>query len=104
MDLDAIRDALNAINANLNRRNRPAGMGDRRQIRCFGCQGFGHVKSECPTWRKSGGSQRDNRFGGNRKKHSLNSIASAGAQRQAGPSLGHLIDLETEDEDVINEP
>ncbi|KAG1393183.1 hypothetical protein G6F60_011646 [Rhizopus arrhizus] len=99
MDLDTIRDALNAINANLNRRNRPAGMGDRRQIRCFGCQGFGHVKSECPTWRKSGGSQRDNRFGGNRKKHSLNSIASAGAQRQAGPSLGHLIDLETEDED-----
>ncbi|KAG1277623.1 hypothetical protein G6F64_014714 [Rhizopus arrhizus] len=41
----------------------------RQQVRCFGCQGYGHIKSECPTWRKNGS---DNRRGGRFARNNMN--------------------------------
>ncbi|KAG1037188.1 hypothetical protein G6F43_012913 [Rhizopus delemar] len=60
MDLDSIRQVLNAISTAFNGNGR---------------KNFGrHVKSECPTWRKSGNSRRVAGSGTSRQRHTLNSV------------------------------
>ncbi|KAG1018939.1 hypothetical protein G6F25_013661 [Rhizopus arrhizus] len=76
MDLDSIRQVLNAISTALNGKGRKGferSNNGRRQIRCYGCQGIGHVKSECPTWRKAGNS-RTAGSGSSRQRRTINCI------------------------------
>ncbi|KAG1275682.1 hypothetical protein G6F66_012724 [Rhizopus arrhizus] len=83
-----------------NRRSRPVQKGNRSQVQCFGCQGFGHYKSECPTWKKhSPSSQKGFRRQPNRNHRSLNTIFSTlsrGATVRSAPAVGDLVDLHSD--------
>lgn len=72
MDLDAIRDLVNAIRGvsggrrNFNAGNKPNN--NNANIQCYNCQGWGHMRGECPSPRNSSrGSGK--RFGGSFNKH-----------------------------------
>lgn len=57
MDLDAIRELVNAINGGRGgRRNFNAGNKPRNNsnIKCYNCQGWGHMQGECPSPRING--------------------------------------------------
>ncbi|EIE77983.1 hypothetical protein G6F46_012499 [Rhizopus delemar] len=90
MDLDTIRQALNAMAySRSNRRTRSSYQQGRQQVRCFGCQGYGHIKSECPTWRKNGlDNRRGGRFTSNNKNGHLNSVVPVKNQSSQAP-LSH---------------
>ncbi|KAG0865855.1 hypothetical protein G6F15_012815 [Rhizopus arrhizus] len=74
--------------------------GNRSQVQCFGCQGFGHYKSECPTWKKhSPSSQKGFRRQPNGNHRSLNTIFSTlsrGATVRSAPAVGDLVDLHSD--------
>ncbi|KAG1146457.1 hypothetical protein G6F37_011963 [Rhizopus arrhizus] len=89
MDLDTIRQALNAIAYSRSNRNmRSSYQQGRQQVRCFGCQGYGHIKSECPTWRKNGS---DNRRGGRFTRNNMNIIESTKKPRSPNTTLSRII-------------
>ncbi|OAD01612.1 CCHC-type zinc finger transcription factor [Mucor lusitanicus CBS 277.49] len=73
MDLDAIRELVNAINGSRGgRRNFNAGNKPRNNsnIKCYNCQGWGHTQGECPSPRvngRGGGKRYGGSFGN--KKH-----------------------------------
>lgn len=73
MDLDAIRDLVNAIRGiSGGRRNYNAGNksnnNNNTNIQCYNCQGWGHMRGECPSPRNSGRGG-GKRFGGSFNKH-----------------------------------
>ncbi|KAG2196844.1 hypothetical protein INT46_005471 [Mucor plumbeus] len=78
MDLDVIRDLVNALSNGHNKRissgndcrNINNGNTSRNytNIKCYNCQGWSHTQGECPSPRSSGrGGNR--RFGGFSNKH-----------------------------------
>ncbi|KAG0741236.1 hypothetical protein G6F22_005145 [Rhizopus arrhizus] len=79
MDLDSIQHAINVLSKayRFNRKENNLGNHNtsRQQVRCYGCQGMGHMKNECPTWRKSGRRFRQGFQSNNgRKQQSLNNM------------------------------
>lgn len=78
MDLDAVRELVNAINGRPSRRmNVPSGSNRRNfnhgsparatNVQCYNCQGWGHMQGECPSPRTNRGSNR--RAGASFNKH-----------------------------------
>ncbi|KAG1468527.1 hypothetical protein G6F56_003781 [Rhizopus delemar] len=98
MDLDAIRAALNAIGLSRSKNSRwSAPPKEGKKVRCYGCNGYGHIKRECPTWIKNGaGNRRGDRYGNeasqNKSYDRLNAVFHTNHQEQASRSK-NLIDL-----------
>jgi hypothetical protein len=73
MDLDAIRELVNAIrgdNSGGRRNLNAAGYkshNNNANIQCYNCQGWGHMRGECPSPRNKG--RGNKRFGGSFNKH-----------------------------------
>ncbi|KAG1533824.1 hypothetical protein G6F51_012420 [Rhizopus arrhizus] len=88
MDLDSIQHAINVLSKayRFNRKENNSGnrSTSRQQVRCYGCQGVGHMKNECPTWRKSGRRFRQGFQSNNgRKQQSLNNMETVNQDNKA---------------------
>lgn len=99
MDLDVLRQALNAIGYPRSSKG-PRWSGppkEGRKIRCYGCNGYGHIKRECPTWVKNSagnrrGDRNTNEASYNKPFQKLNTISYSTQQEQA-PRSQSLMDL-----------
>lgn len=109
MDLDTIRQSLNALARTIRGRQQRGGFqrydrgqdqrggfqrSNRGQMRCFACQGYGHMRSECPTWRRN---NNNNNARASRphyeRNRSLNAVIQDTPSHRASVPTGELVDL-----------